>query len=237
MANFIENYANEKSMATPGAAGLIIMFIANTINYQFELGNMNTRILVMILSFLAGSIVFKNESKINFTRFALYVFNSLFIFCMATGSNSIGNKFINGGANSLDTISIEPISNYIKPVTPVFFKTSIFQDTLKQKTQDRKQILHQDAIEISNNIQDIQKELREGNHQKNAEYNVKLSELAKINEELSKVNKAASKKEIITYQDYRNYQNQINIINDKVKTFQNSLNENSQAQKRFFSDW
>lgn len=87
MAEFKE-FINPKSMLTPGLAGGITMMIANTLWVQFALPQKWTALLV---SFLFGAIVFSVKTMPIWQRPIFYLLNSLIIFSMGVGVNTVGN--------------------------------------------------------------------------------------------------------------------------------------------------
>jgi hypothetical protein len=83
----IQDFANPRSMLTPGVAGGITMFVTNAVCYQFDLPH---NWVGLGLNFLFGLIVFSSTASTGLERIALYVANSLIIFAMAFGTSSVG---------------------------------------------------------------------------------------------------------------------------------------------------
>jgi len=84
-----DEFLNPKSMLTPGIAGGIVMLIANTLLAQFALP---ARWTSLVLSFLLGLIVFRAVAIPLLHRVIFYLFNSLIIFSVAVGTNTVGAK-------------------------------------------------------------------------------------------------------------------------------------------------
>lgn len=86
----MNEFLNPKSMATPGAAGTMVMFVTNAICFQFP--EIEVRWTAIILSFFAGAIVF-SAKELHFThRAAFWVLNSLIIFSVGVGTSNIAAK-------------------------------------------------------------------------------------------------------------------------------------------------
>jgi hypothetical protein len=73
-------------MLTPGLAGSLVMMITNALAVNFNSPRAWTG---MILSFVFGMLVLASAKSL-LTKAIYYVLNSLVIFCVALGSNSIG---------------------------------------------------------------------------------------------------------------------------------------------------
>lgn len=85
----VDQFLNPTSMLTPGVCGSMVMMISNTLFVQF---NLQPRFTGLILSFLLGLVVFVFQKTAEVKSFVLYVLNSLVIFTMAVGTNSLGSK-------------------------------------------------------------------------------------------------------------------------------------------------
>jgi hypothetical protein len=232
----MQDFVNSKSMATPGLIGGLVMFIANSINYQFDLGH-GIKWIVLLLSFLAGLVIIADTSKIStVVKIVLYVFNSLIIFCMATGTNSIGQKVIEGSSAPPNPI-IKPLSGNASENDRSTFVFASYQnqDTLKNKSVVRKSALKTHAIAISNAIQMAQYELVQ-NHDDYANPQEKLNTLKTFNDQLEKVHNLVSNDAIITHTDHQKYEVTLNDLHVKVDKFKANLNTKPQA-KKFFTDW
>jgi large-conductance mechanosensitive channel len=84
-ATFAE-FLNPNSMITPGAAGAFTMVITNTLCQQFPLLQQSYTGLGVSLMF--GAMVFGYGAGI-FARLVYFIINSLIIFVVAAGSNSV----------------------------------------------------------------------------------------------------------------------------------------------------
>jgi hypothetical protein len=85
-----EEFLNPKSMLTPGVAGAMAMLIANTIGLQFRLIEPWPAVVALIVSFLVGLLVMATGAMPYWQRLIYYVLNSLVIFTVAVGSNTVG---------------------------------------------------------------------------------------------------------------------------------------------------
>jgi hypothetical protein len=86
-ANALQNFLTPEAMLTPGIAGTLSMTIANTL--YVSLGSPPAW-TALLLSFVFGVLVLAEDRKPKI-RFVLYVLNSLVIFCMAWGVNSVSS--------------------------------------------------------------------------------------------------------------------------------------------------
>ncbi len=91
-------FLNPKSMLTPGICGAVIMVAANALGLAFKLEDSGRSVVCLVLSFLAGTMVFAAGVKHLVPRVAYYVFNSLIIFSTAAGVNFSGEKALDKGA-------------------------------------------------------------------------------------------------------------------------------------------
>jgi hypothetical protein len=82
-------FLNSKSMLTPGVAGAMVMLIANSLGQQFD---MPLRWTAIALAFVMGTIVFADKTAPAWQRAVLYLLNSLLIFSIAVGSNTVGKS-------------------------------------------------------------------------------------------------------------------------------------------------
>jgi hypothetical protein len=86
----LKDFLNPKSMLTPGIAGGITMMIANTLWVQFELPQKWTALTV---SFLLGFLILLARETPIWQRIIYYILNSLIIFSVGAGTNTIGTGF------------------------------------------------------------------------------------------------------------------------------------------------
>ena len=87
----IEKFVTPESMLTPGLAGGMTMGITNALAFQFALNAPQPALIALVLSFVFGLCVFVS-AKPGKRAFKLlfWVVNSLVIFTVAAGSNSLG---------------------------------------------------------------------------------------------------------------------------------------------------
>lgn len=80
-------FLNPKSMLTPGIAGSLTTLFTNTLAAQFGCPPNYTG---LVISFVFGLIVFAATSTALWLRLVFWIFNSLFIFSIAIGTNQVG---------------------------------------------------------------------------------------------------------------------------------------------------
>jgi hypothetical protein len=78
-------------MTTPGIAGGLVMVITNALALKFDFGQYLAH-TVLLLSFIVGLVVFKDLSARWYEKIAFYILNSLIIFSIATGTNTVGKE-------------------------------------------------------------------------------------------------------------------------------------------------
>lgn len=83
----MNEFLNPKSMTTPGAAGALMMLLANTFCAVFP--EVAFRYAALSLSFLIGSVVFATVGMKLWERGAYWCINSLIIFSMGVGTSNI----------------------------------------------------------------------------------------------------------------------------------------------------
>src|SRR3972149_7634036 len=83
----MNEFLNPKSMSTPGAAGALMMLIANALCNNFP--EFPFRYVALILSFAIGAVVFAASTMKVWERGIYWVVNSLIIFSMGVGATNI----------------------------------------------------------------------------------------------------------------------------------------------------
>jgi hypothetical protein len=84
----IDQFLTPESMLTPGIAGATAMMITNALGNNFD---MSLRWTALILSFVFGLLSIMTNRSLP-VKLLFYVLNSLVIFCVASGANTIGQK-------------------------------------------------------------------------------------------------------------------------------------------------
>lgn len=87
----MNDFLNAKSMSTPGAAGGIMMVLANAIHNNFQ--ELPFRYVCVALSFAIGAIVFASIDLNRLERVFFWFINSLVIFAIGVGTSNIGANF------------------------------------------------------------------------------------------------------------------------------------------------
>ncbi len=97
----IEKFVTPESMLTPGLAGGMTMGITNALAFQFALNAPQPALIALVLSFLFGLCVFVSgkPGKRAF-KLLFWVVNSLVIFTVAAGSNSLGTAAMSAQAQT-----------------------------------------------------------------------------------------------------------------------------------------
>ncbi len=83
----MNEFLNPKSMSTPGAAGALMMLLANAVCNSFP--EFAFRYVALLLSFTIGAVVFTSVSMKIWERGIYWVVNSLIIFSMGVGGSNI----------------------------------------------------------------------------------------------------------------------------------------------------
>jgi hypothetical protein len=86
----MEKFLTPESMLTPGLAGGMTMGITNALAMQFALVAPGPALIALALSFVFGLCVFSSKSAKRAAKLLFWVVNSLVIFTVASGSNSLG---------------------------------------------------------------------------------------------------------------------------------------------------
>jgi hypothetical protein len=82
----LNQFLTPEAMITPGAAGALTMMITNALALNFDTHRALTG---LVISFLFGALVFV-AARSFLQRSVYYVVNSLIIFCVALGANTVG---------------------------------------------------------------------------------------------------------------------------------------------------
>lgn len=121
----IGDFLNPASMLTPGFAGAVAMMISNTLVHAFGLPPAWS---ALVLSFLLGSIVW--VASVSLLRGAVYyVLNSLIIFSVAFGTNTLGL-----GA-SVTVASLDIVSTAHAAELPISDLQKLFDEAVKKAAQ------------------------------------------------------------------------------------------------------
>ena len=94
------DFLNPHSMMTPGALGALAMLGTNSFISQFH--SVDPKYVVLLLSFLFGLAAIVKEGTLP-ARALFYMLNSIIIFSVAAGANTVGQKTVAG-------LDLSPIS-------------------------------------------------------------------------------------------------------------------------------
>ena len=100
-----KDFLNPNSMLTPGAAGAMAMTIANTFAGAFKMSEPWPALVALGISFMFGLLVLSAKATPIWQKLVYYVLNSLVIFTVATGSNSLGQAAVSRSSDG-DSASI-----------------------------------------------------------------------------------------------------------------------------------
>ena len=92
----MNDFLNPKSMSTPGAAGALMMLIANAFCSNFP--ECPFRYVALALSFAIGAVVFSAKTLKVWERGIYWLVNSLIIFSMGVGASNIAANLNAGQA-------------------------------------------------------------------------------------------------------------------------------------------
>jgi len=109
-----KEFLNPSSMLTPGLAGGMTMAITNSVAGQFDMVAPGPAYLGLGLSFLFGLLVWMSQEVSQIKRAVLYVLNSLVIFVVAMGSNSMGGG-VSAGSKAASLSDLLMSSAYAAP--------------------------------------------------------------------------------------------------------------------------
>jgi hypothetical protein len=87
-----KEFLNPNSMLTPGFAGGMTMMITNTVAGQFDLGYPWAPAIGLLISLLFGLLAVTATAMPSWQRLVYYLLNSLIIFTVAVGSNTLGRN-------------------------------------------------------------------------------------------------------------------------------------------------
>jgi hypothetical protein len=97
----LKEFLNPNSTLTPGVAGAMTMIITNTLASQFAALVAWVPEIGLLISFLFGLMVMAAAAAVPFwQRSVYYILNSLIIFTVAVGSNTLGVAATKGGTSS-----------------------------------------------------------------------------------------------------------------------------------------
>ena len=112
----IEKFVTPESMLTPGLAGGMTMGITNALAFQFALNAPQPALIALVLSFVFGLCVFVSgkPGKRAF-KLLFWVVNSLVIFTVAAGSNSLGTAAVSAQAQAAPSSAARVVIENLLP--------------------------------------------------------------------------------------------------------------------------
>lgn len=241
----MKDFINPKSMVTPGVAGALVMFLANGLIFQFSIDKPVVPYVFLILSYAVGLFLLADMTVKGFSKVGLYMINSLIIFCMATGSNTVGDKVTSNSKTeiektipALDTSSTT--HNGTRAARMLFTSIRTFQDDSTAKLKELKSSLKNQLYIASNNIQLLQSELVTNQNIYN-DPKRKLIRLNESNDRLLKINNSLKDEDLeFTGKLATKFQDELLEVQHNIRQFQGALiieKRNASRKKRFFTDW
>ncbi len=232
-----QEFVNSRSMLTPGLAGGLVMFLANSLIAAFSM-EAYLSFFVLGLSFIVGIVAFMdNKIKIIY-RFALYIINSLIIFSMAFGTNSIGEKVTEGMETKIEPL-IKPIGSIEQSVSVFVLTQNVQPDTANKAYRVRLESMRNQIKAVSNSILLVQEELV-ANQKIYTQPQKKLDGLIAINNSLVAINKALQQEADLTPEKTLAIQKSIVEVQRNMETMQKGLlmeKKNPVQRQSFFKDW
>jgi hypothetical protein len=126
--NLLDQFLTPEAMLTPGVAGSLTMMITNALAASFGTPRAGTG---LFLSFVFGLLVLVS-TKDMLSKAVFYVLNSLVIFCVAIGANSVGV------AHSQDAklLSVSPAFAQPTPTSSPNASASVLQGQYHKLSED-----------------------------------------------------------------------------------------------------
>jgi hypothetical protein len=229
LAELGKDFVNSKSMVTPGFAGGLVMLLANSLIGAFDLVAYRS-FFVLGLSFLVGVVVFIDTQVRPGVRFALYVINSLVVFSVAMGTNSV--------ANQAEEATMPSIGTAIKPIAKIESAFRLTQTLPADSNKVRLQILRDQIKTISNAILLVQGDLVK-NQKRYTNPQNKLDSLVRINDELVSIHRKMQATKEFSNVSFIKAQVEMQAVQRNVQAMQKSLLVEKEKRPRegFFKDW
>lgn len=121
----MNEFLNPKSMSTPGAAGALMMLIANALCNNFP--EFPFRYVALVLSFAIGAVVFSATTMRIWERGIYWIVNSLIIFSMGVGATNIAANVAAKQATQEKSVAAESTS-VAATVMSIFVRSAFGQD-------------------------------------------------------------------------------------------------------------
>lgn len=154
----MKEFLNPKSMSTPGAAGALMMLLANAICANFP--ELAFRYVSISLSFLIGSIVFASANLKMWERGVYWLVNSLIIFSMGVGASNIA---ANVSAKADSRAALKGSASVADVVASTVFGTAYAQEPNSTQTTPpvaKKADLPQKVNPLKSQIKNQQEEIQ-----------------------------------------------------------------------------
>lgn len=131
----MSEFFNPKSMSTPGAAGALMMLIANALCNNFP--EFPFRYVALILSFAIGAIVFSATTMKIWERGIYWVVNSLIIFSMGVGASNIAANVASKQLAQEENSTSVKITSLVSSVMLASVGSAFAQDSKNPPLQPR----------------------------------------------------------------------------------------------------
>lgn len=226
-----KDFVNSKSMATPGFAGGLVVLLANSLIGAFAIQEYRS-FCVLGLSFLVGAVVFADMQVRPGIRFVFYVINSLIVFAVAMGANSVANRAENAAEPNINSV-IRPIAEMDE-----FSPFRLAQNIPIDSNQVRSRALRDQVKTISNSILLVQEDLIR-NQKKYVNPDKKLDSLVLINNDLIAIHRQLENTNAFSNSSFITIQMQMQHVQKRVQNLhKNMLVEKTQRPREgFFKEW
>lgn len=174
----MNEFLNPKSMATPGAAGGVTMFIANAVSNNFP--EIPFRYTCLGLSLLIGLVIHISSELDLPSRAGFFVINSLIIFAMGVGTSNIGANIVQ--AKQIDHASSLQQQPHADTLSSFFLESAVAQTNSSASATANSSVerLESENKDLHTQIGDL--------HQKNLALNSEISKLKDGNDTDSDLN-------------------------------------------------
>jgi len=139
----MDQFVNPKSMTTPGVAGALLMFVANSLCMMFP--ELPFRWVTIVGAFVLGTIVFSAANYTIWEKTAFWVVNSLIIFAVGIGTSNIGARVQTTQIAAL--FSTDTAYAKVKTLDDVLEELDAMEEQAKREAVERKSQLRLEVEE------------------------------------------------------------------------------------------
>ena len=229
----IDDFLKPESMLTPGMAGGMAMMITNTLYVNFGL---TQKFTCLIISFVLGMLVFASHEKKIHKKAIYYLLNSLIIFSMAVGTNSVGVKLATADVSFMNDMNFSFIPDAVADVEVPSNSVDLSQMVIGEYSPDL------DSNQI-NELRNYEKKLIDKNNKTKESFRVSLDNERLINEIVDSLDKNV----VLELRSIERLmiKNKFKKIDVTIKELERVRKEesvkveasNSKPKRRFFGGW